>query len=320
MKLHFDDTAFDGQLQRTAAKASYAACDLGEMFAIVGRITPGDYDSWFTEWAAVGASNRQLADAEAAQGHTESACQAYLRASEYHRSAYFFSRRDPEAEAMLDQYRASRDAFRAAVPHLPYPTEHVQIPYEGVLLDGYVITPRSGPSGPVLLWPAGYDSPVEEGYTLGAVEAAARGFTVLAFEGPGQGGALYELKLPFRHDFEVVTAAVIDFVESRDDLNGRSVGLVGRSFGGYLAPRGVEGDADRGHHRRPRAVRHGCGVPEDVPSGVDPAPRAGRSRVRRRGLEGVPGRGGSGVLAGACEVARSVDAARVRAGDGQVGR
>ena len=237
MKLYFDDTTFDGQLQRTAAKASYAACDLGEMFAVASRITPGDYDSWYREWFAAGESNRELADVEAAKGHTESARQAYLRASEYYRSAYFFSRRDPEGGALLAAYRAARDTFRAAVPHLPFPTEHVQIPYDGVRLDGYVITPPSGPSDKVLLWPAGYDSPVEEAYGLGAAEAAARGITVLAFEGPGQGGALYELELPFRHDFEVVTSAVLDFVESRTDLSGARVGMVGRSFGGYLAPR-----------------------------------------------------------------------------------
>jgi hypothetical protein len=32
MKLYFDDPSFDTQLQRTAAKAPYGCCDLGEVY------------------------------------------------------------------------------------------------------------------------------------------------------------------------------------------------------------------------------------------------------------------------------------------------
>src|SRR5262245_33257700 len=54
MKLYFDDADFDYQLQRTAAKGAYRACDLGEIFAIASRIVPGDYESWHREWHAAG--------------------------------------------------------------------------------------------------------------------------------------------------------------------------------------------------------------------------------------------------------------------------
>ena len=52
MKLYFDDPSFDYQVQRTAAKVAYACADLGEVFVIAARITPGDYDSWYREWFA----------------------------------------------------------------------------------------------------------------------------------------------------------------------------------------------------------------------------------------------------------------------------
>lgn len=241
MKLYFDDQEFDQQLQRTAAKAANGCCDLGEIFAIAARITPGDYESWYREWFAAAESLLELAEAEAAAGHRVNAASAHLRASEYFRSAYFFTRRDPEGRPLLDAFHRCQRAFRAAAPDLPYPAERVAIPFDGVHLEGYVFR-REGPGGPTLLWPGGYDSPVEESYSLGAMEAAARGFTVVAFSGPGQAEMLYDRGIPFRPDFEVVASAVIDFVETRDDLDHERIGIVGRSFGGYLAPRAASAE------------------------------------------------------------------------------
>jgi dienelactone hydrolase len=242
MKLYFDDPTFDIQLQRTAAKAPYGCCDLGEVFAIAARITVGDYDSWYREWFAAGESNQKLAEKEAASGREESARQAYLRASEYYRSAYFFCRRDIDGAPLQNAWKRSRDMFRVAAPLLPYPTQQVQIPFEGIHLEGYVVQPRAGGPGPTVLVPAGYDSPVEEFYSLGAAEAAARGFTVVTFSGPGQAEMIYERKIPFRPEFETVVGPVIDFVASREDLDAERLAIIGRSFGGYLAPRAASKD------------------------------------------------------------------------------
>lgn len=242
MKLYFDDPTFDFQLQRAAAKVAYGCSDLGEVFAVAARITPGDYDSWYREWYSAGQANQELAEREAASGHPFSACQSFLRASECYRSAYFFCRRDLDGQPLHDAWGRSREMFRAAAPMLPYPTEQVQIPYAGVHLEGYILRPSTGATGPTLLFPAGYDSPVEEFYSLGAYEAVARGFTVVTFSGPGQAEMLYERKIPFRSDFEAVVGPVIDFVESLHDLDSERLAIVGRSFGGYLAPRAASKD------------------------------------------------------------------------------
>ncbi len=73
MKLFFDDAEFDGQLQRTAAKAGCGSCDLGEVLALSARITPGDYDSWYREWYAAAQDNQRLAETERSAGHRHSA-------------------------------------------------------------------------------------------------------------------------------------------------------------------------------------------------------------------------------------------------------
>ncbi len=243
MKLYFDDADFDQQLQRTFAKAQSRMCDVGEVFAIAHRIVPGDLVSWHDEWFDAGESNRRLAEASEIAGAQRDAGDAYLRASEYYRSAYFFCRRDPQGAQLLQSFRLSRAMFRKALPYLPVAAEVIEIPYlEGVSIPAYILWGVGDRSGPTALIPAGYDSPVEESYNLGGLEAALRGMNVVMFGGPGQGEMLYESGLGFRHDFEAVVGPVLDFVAAHDGLAADRVTLIGRSFGGYLAPRAAAAD------------------------------------------------------------------------------
>jgi 2,6-dihydroxypseudooxynicotine hydrolase len=80
----------------------------------------------------------------------------------------------------------------------------------------------------------GLDSAKEE---MDAYESIflARGMATLAFDGPGQGEAEYEL--PIRGDYEVVVKSVVDWVEQRADIDAKRIGLWGVSLGGYYAPR-----------------------------------------------------------------------------------
>jgi 2,6-dihydroxypseudooxynicotine hydrolase len=80
----------------------------------------------------------------------------------------------------------------------------------------------------------GLDSAKEE---MDAYESIflARGMATLAFDGPGQGEAEYEL--PIRGDYEVAVKSVVDWVEKRGDVDAARIGLWGVSLGGYYAPR-----------------------------------------------------------------------------------
>src|SRR3546814_19317611 len=56
----------------------------------------------------------------------------------------------------------------------------------------------------------------------------------LTVDGPGQGESE---ALPIEPAFEKVAAAILDWLERRDDVDGRRVGAVGISLGGYYAGR-----------------------------------------------------------------------------------
>jgi len=109
------------------------------------------------------------------------------------------------------------------------PGERVEIgKYKAVLRK-----PGAGRS-PVLVMAPGLDSTKEE---LHAYEESflARGIAVLAFDGPGQGEAEYEV--PICGDYEHAASEVVDWIAQRDDLDSGRIGIWGVSLGGYYAPR-----------------------------------------------------------------------------------
>jgi hypothetical protein len=173
----------------------------------------------------------------AGSGQRNSACGAYLRASEYRRQSYFFLRHDLRDARLLAAYRAHVENFQSAMALLNHPVETAAIPYLNTHLKGYYFAPdTSGEPRPTLLLPCGYDSTAESGWSA-VPGAMQRGYNAFIFEGPGQGEALYEQGLFFRREFEYVLTPAIDWLIQRPDVDPDNLILVGRSFAGYLAPR-----------------------------------------------------------------------------------
>lgn len=237
------DDDFDDQFARTLSAAASGCADLGEAFATADRIVPGDLDSWYQEWARTAGEVRDEADDSVDAGHLASGSECYLRASEYYRQAFYYIRDDLDSPVLLDTYAAHRASFLAALPALPFPAEAVEIPYQDTTLNGYLFRPGDeDESRPTVIAPAGYDSTAEAGYSFTAVDALRRGLNCLVFEGPGQGGILYEQRLFFRPDFEAVLTPVVDWLVTQPGVDPARLVLFGRSFAGYLAPRGATGE------------------------------------------------------------------------------
>jgi 2,6-dihydroxypseudooxynicotine hydrolase len=85
----------------------------------------------------------------------------------------------------------------------------------------------------------GLDSTKEEGEAYEA-PFLARGMATLIFEGPGQGQAQYDFAI--RGDYEVPVRSVLDYIETRRDLDASRIGMWGVSLGGYYAPRAAAFD------------------------------------------------------------------------------
>src|SRR6516225_10140764 len=53
-----DDTQFWYETLRALGHTAYGGADIGEVVTTAQRITAGDYDSWYEQWAATAAPHR----------------------------------------------------------------------------------------------------------------------------------------------------------------------------------------------------------------------------------------------------------------------
>ena len=234
----FADELYDAQLLRAIGHTPYGGAEYGECLATAVTITNGDRESWYRGWTALADRTFAAASASAAAGRRKSAERAYLRASNYYRTAYVFHLQSPLPEVARAAYRRQREAFALASEQMERPLERLAIAFEGATMPGYFCAAESADDAPrpLVIAVGGYDSPAEESYFFNAVAARSRGYHCVFFDGPGQGAQLIEDGVPFRPDWHRALSAVIDVVATRPEVDARRIAIIGESWGGYLVP------------------------------------------------------------------------------------
>jgi 2,6-dihydroxypseudooxynicotine hydrolase len=190
------------------------------------------YDDWCRTWSERAERHEKLAREALTKNHFLTAGECLQRAGVYYHFASFLFVNDiPQMKVAHQKAIACRNA---ALPYLSPPGERVEIPFEGTRLAGILRKPPGVAKPPVMVMACGLDSTKEE---TEAYEAPflARGVAILVFDGPGQGEAQYDL--PIRGNYETAVKAVIDYIETRSDLDAKRIGMWGVSLGGYYAPR-----------------------------------------------------------------------------------
>ncbi len=230
---------FSYEALRAAGYSNYGGADLAEVVAICSRIHPGNEDEWVREWQK--AAERAVSQAEHSKSvkNNESAYQAYLRASNYFRTAEFFRRENVDRDKLSQfLYTSSETCFEKAMALSSFSYEAVTIPYEETTLPGYFVSvDKTGKPRRTIIFNGGYDSTVSEGWFAIGAAALARGYNFLAFDGPGQGAAVRKQHLYFRPDWEHVLSPVVDYALTRKEIDATAVVIFGWSMGGYLVAR-----------------------------------------------------------------------------------
>jgi len=190
------------------------------------------YDDWCAAWSKRAALHEQIGRDALAKKHYLTAGECLQRAGVYYHFASFLFLRD--MAQMKAAHKKQIECRQLALPYLDPPGERVEIPFEGNTLAGILRKPKGIAKPPVVVMAVGLDSTKEETDAY-EVPFLARGMATLVFEGPGQGEAQYDL--PIRGDYEVPVKAVMDYVETRSDLDTKRIGMWGVSLGGYYSPR-----------------------------------------------------------------------------------
>jgi hypothetical protein len=145
VKLNFskktmDIGTFPFNFVRTLMVAGTGGAEVSECLLVASRVKDGDQESWVRQWARTAQQVRRAANAAMEAGQEVTARHAYLRASNYYRTAMFSL---PHTDARLDDYlRLSRECFHAAAPLFTPPIEVLEIPFEGARLPGYFVPAR----------------------------------------------------------------------------------------------------------------------------------------------------------------------------------
>jgi hypothetical protein len=237
----FKDDDFE-YMMLMAIGATYHKCtDIGECLTAAASIEDGDYEGWYRAWLATADRVRGFAEQGAAKGHQASAWEAFLRASlTYYKNAAFFLDGTSDPSRLLPTWKAHRECFDEAASRFDPPVEKVEIPYEDTTLPGYLFkVDGSGRSRPLVLLNNGSDSDAADMYLMGGAAALERGYNALAYDGPGQGAALFLQDLYFRPDWEGVVTPVVDFALGRPEVDPERIAIMGVSQAGYWVPRAV---------------------------------------------------------------------------------
>lgn len=223
----------DDQIKHQLSMMFFGMSDLGECLEVARQIRVDDEESWVAAWSERAHALQQRAEAAEKRGRNVTAGDAYLRASTYWRASlmHFSHPEDPRTRANAI---SSYDRYLTLSG---YPGEPVRIPYEGSFLHSYLYrSPVAKGPAPLLIFFQGRDAWPED--TRWVYDGAIRrGYHCLSVQCPGQGLTLRLNNLPFRYDWEKVVTPIVDVAVTLDGVAPDRIGLMGLSFGGYLAPR-----------------------------------------------------------------------------------
>jgi dienelactone hydrolase len=182
-----------------------------------------------------------LADEDKARGRLLSAGEKLRRASSYLITAERLQAHD--APGRLAIYRRELELFLEGSRLMGDAVQRVEIPYEGGHLSALYLPAeglKAGKRAPLLVQLNGLDSTKEMKHLVGLPGwLAKRGVSSLVLDQPGTGEALRLHGLTARFDAEHWASRVVDWLETRDDVDAKRIGCEGVSLGGYYCPRAV---------------------------------------------------------------------------------
>jgi alpha-beta hydrolase superfamily lysophospholipase len=195
----------------------------------------GDNEAWHAAWLRLSEQVDESARSAASKGKVVTARDHYMRAALYYQWAEAFL--PPSDRRCTPVYAKHLQSFAAGAALFTPTVEIIDIPFEGKSIYSYFVPAAvgSGPR-PTVILSDGLDGTKEEMF-YAALALANRGINVLAMDHPGQGATLRLSGFKARHDSEVAAGAVVDYLETRADVDPARIGILAASMGGYYAPR-----------------------------------------------------------------------------------
>lgn len=224
-------------------------------------------EAFFDAWGELADRVRSLGEEADRAGHRISAAEKYGRAAAYYVTAERMQARDYEPRKAM--YRTMLDTMERFYTASDLNAQRITFPYEGAALSAVFIPGQGAGPRPCMIFCNGLDS-TKEMVTLALRDRfSKRGISTLVIDQPGVGEALRLNNLPAVYDTERWASAAVDYLETREDVDPKRIGMMGWSMGGYYAPRALAyeprfaigavwgGNHDWGGHQKARLEREG---------------------------------------------------------------
>ena len=190
-------------------------------------------------WSQMADKLCELAAEDEAAGRLISAGEKYNRAATYLLTCERLQAHGAPGRMAL--YQRFLEVFARGLQLSEENCERVTIAYEGKELSALYVRAEGvqGPA-PILVQVNGLDSTKEMKYRVGLPAwLARRGVSSLIVDQPGTGEALRLHGLTARFDSEHWASRVVDWLETRPEVDAKRIGMEGVSLGGYYSPRAV---------------------------------------------------------------------------------
>ena len=180
--------------------------------------------------------HEDIARAAEAAGHVDTARLLYWKASQGYREAQhsIYEDDNPEKIYLHGKHVA---CFEKVVEYAELPVEKVEVPWEGVQIQGRLHLLKDRRPAPTVLFLPGMDMTKETFPNPLANPFARRGMNLLAIDGPGQGISNLRKIRVTDDNYERAASAAIDYLVARPEVDADKIALVGSSFGSHWGPR-----------------------------------------------------------------------------------
>lgn len=193
-------------------------------------------EAWSAIWQSEAERTRARADRELAAGHTVTARER-LRVASMAYAMVLWQANDLEQRSRV--YPDLLETFAEYGRHTEPPVEEIEIPFERAPLAAHLRFPHGAPSDgrlPVVVLVQGLDT-IKESVDVVEGSLLERGLAVLTVEQPGSGESrIRGVTMTGRDSLEAAAHAVVDAIGQRPELDSERVGVLGVSFGGFVAP------------------------------------------------------------------------------------
>lgn len=141
-----------------------------------------------------------------------------------------------DTEEKKQSYWSVARAFEKAGKYMRPPLEVVQYPFRGITFSAYFRKATGNSKPPCVITVRGVDASRQVQDHLFSEFLLERGLSTLSIDCQGQQAARFA-GLNMTSEFEKPVGAAIDYLETRNDVDLDRLGIIGVSFGGFIAPR-----------------------------------------------------------------------------------